>query len=217
MSEILFKIGNSNEYEDGDILAVKPNGYVLTWPQIDTWLSTGNAPVEIISLWPDYLVRQYNRRFRRMQYLRTKSIVDCINTLLLKNGKTVNDLTQKEIEDKTKTIEQEKNICDVDLAKMMQHGIDTSWGWEDLKKHGVLMVDNLYDHDREAILMPDRTDDAKADYIKKRCHKIDYKSLLPTKDIADLKDKEKFKPVDRTKTHTVKNTIISKYGKLQSA
>jgi hypothetical protein len=190
MAEILYKVGDSGGRKDGDVLTVKPDGYTLDWEDIESWINTGNPPSST-NAWPDYLVRRFSIRFKKIKYLLSHTTQEVMSRYNIQG------------DDAKERAEDMVAMANHDVSMMQQYGIDTNWGWEDLKAHGVAKVGNLDLNEIYGMIEPERTDDDKGEIVAKSSHKFEYEKTLDSKAVADLRDKAKSVAVDRKATVAV--------------
>lgn len=209
MAEVLYKIGDSGGSEDGDVISIKPDGYHVTWSNVQAWVQTGEPPA-VTTTWPAYLRQRFKNRILRMKYIYTHTAEECAVALLAMKGEDFYSLPTEKQASLIARAEEEKSFVASDLVELQAYGLDTSWGWGDLKAHGVIKISDVDTHDMEHLKEALRSDDMRQDYLKKRAYRINFRAVLDAQTIADLEDHDILVPVDRETAFTKAQVVEAK-------
>jgi len=181
MAEILFKVGDSGGSKDGDILAVKPDGWLIPGVAMRAWIEDGVEPAILVEM-PGYLQRRARRGMSRLRWTLEHTAAEVAKEFDLGD-------------EKMGTEEKAVATKDADYAKT--NGSDTSWGRDDLKIHATVRVEGLTLHDIQELL--DRRQDV--DHIgrihAKRLHTFEFRKVLSAEVVSRMSDKEQRVDVDR--------------------
>jgi hypothetical protein len=181
MAEILFKVGDSGGYRDGDIIAVKGDGHALSGAEMQAWIDEGREPASVAS-WSGYDQRRYRQRIIELQWKLAHTDAEVEKEYALPAG----------------TAKLDRPLWQSDREKFVTLGCDTNWGFSDMTTHGVLRVEGLGIESAEELTEADYAVDhiGKMEF-KRRC-RLDYASALPAKKVQDLRDKTQLVKVDRS-------------------
>jgi len=181
MSELLLKVGDSGGYRDGDIIAIKPDGWLISPSGMATWLKDGKEPMFLATM-PLYIANGCRRRVLAIRWKRAHTAAEVEAEYGLSKGAG----------------EMEKAEADRDAAEFEATGLDTNWGTSDLKVHAVVRVADLTEHDTREFLDRDWVNDHTHRTLGKVCYRLPYANVLAPEKVADMQDKTKRVDVDRT-------------------
>jgi len=174
MAEVSFKVGDSGNYRDGDVLIFAPTGILLSPAEITAWFASGTTPAAWSTI-PAYKQRRVRRRL-----LITKWLTEHSPAEIVAEGFHVDLAGAVKL----------KASAQADRDDYLLVGYDTNWGREDLKVHGAVRVDGITaDHVFE-LLECDEAESHRPNQIGKRRWRIRYRNYLGAGVIANLEDKE---------------------------
>ena len=192
MTEILFKVGDSGGYRDGDIIAVKPDGWLISPADMTAYIATGKEPAVLAEM-PDYQADAVRRRVLAIRWKQAH--------------------TAAEIEAEYKLPKDagamEKADADADAAEFGTNGLDTNWGTQDLKSHAVVRVADLTEHERTDILDRDWKNDHTNAMLGKVKHQLPYATVLDAAKVTAIQDKALRVDVDRVSVPLAKAVIVT--------
>ena len=67
MAEIAIKIGDSGSYRDGQVISIKPNGWLIPPAEMVTWIRAGTEPAMLTPM-PRYLQGILRRRINKVRH-----------------------------------------------------------------------------------------------------------------------------------------------------
>ena len=179
--EVLIKIGDSGGSRDGQIIAVKPDGWLIPGAAMAAWIDGGKEPV-VLGVMPRYLADRHRRVVNRARW----DLAHTAAEMAVEYDISVYDAaTQKRRATEWRAI-------------MIAKGADTNWGYEDLKTHFALRIDSADPHDYLELVDRDQDTGHKALVTAKRRNKIDYKTLYDAAKLTAIADKTLRVDVDRT-------------------
>lgn len=182
MAEILVKIGDSGGSRDGEVIAIKPDGWLIPGAAMATWLRTGVEPLTLAAM-PDYLQRRIRRRILRLRWLLTHAVPEI----------------QAEYEEYNLESEalRQKTMAEADQERMESLGLDTNWGYDDLRIHAAVRVEDMTGHEAAELLDSADEVDHHGEWRAKRRWRLRYEATVDAKALADFRDPAKLVPVDR--------------------
>ncbi|NQU36712.1 MAG: hypothetical protein HQ526_03840 [Actinobacteria bacterium] len=178
--ELLIKIGDSGGSKDGQIIAVKPNGWLIAGSDMRTWIDDGVEPVVLLVM-PQYQSDQLKRRINRLRWELTHTAAEIATEFDSDEQSAAND----------------KAMAVTDRARMIAEGVDTNWGFEDLKTHFALSIDSDDPHDYIELVDREQGTDHKARITAKRRNKVEYDKVYDAAKLAEILDKDRRVDVDR--------------------
>lgn len=178
--ELLIKIGDSGGSRDGQIIAAKPNGWLISPADMLAWIDDGKEPIVLAEM-TQYQSDQLKRRISRLRWELTHTAAEIA----------------KEFAITVENAESDKARAITDRARMIAEGVDTNWGFEDLKTHFALKLDSDDPHDFVEFCDREQDTDHKAEITAKRRNKVDYAKLYDAATLTDIADKDKRLDVDR--------------------
>ena len=179
--EVLIKIGDSGGSKDGQIIACKPDGWLIPGETMAAWIDGGKEPV-VLSVMPRYLADRHRRVVNRARW----DLAHTAAEMAVEYDISVYDAATQ----KTRATEWR--------AIMIAKGADTNWGYEDLKTHFALRIDSADPYDYQELVDRDQDTDHKALVTAKRRNKIDYSTLYDAAKLTAIADKTLRVDVDRT-------------------
>lgn len=192
--EVLIKIGDSGGSKDGQIIACKPDGWLIPGAAMAAWIDGGKEPVVLAEM-PQYQSDRLKRRINRLRWERMHTAEEIVAEFVLVKPEDANDTA------KVAVAMQEASdrivLAESDRARMIAEGVDTNWGFEDLKVHFALKLTSTDPHDYIELVDREQGTDHKAVVTAKGRNKIDYATLYDAAKLADIADKEKRLDVDR--------------------
>ena len=171
--EVLFKIGVSGGYRDGDVIFVKPDGWRIPAATMAAWLATGKEPA-ILAEMPRYLADRKRRQIAKIRWKvsHTAAEIEAEFKLSAGNG------------------EQSKAEAENDSHLLSTIDSDTNWGTDTLKHHGVLRVADMTMHEVAEVTDSDETVDHLGRPLGKARYKVPYKTLVSAEKVAEFLDRE---------------------------
>ena len=192
MSEICFKVGDSGGYRDGDVIAVQPDGWLIPPVEMARYLADGTEPA-VLAAMPKYQADRVRRRVLAIRWKLSHTDVEIEKEYNLPKGAGAD----------------ERSMAQADVAEFSANGLDTAWGTQDLKSHGIVRVVNLTAH--EIIELTDR--DATVDHVGKTLgkvrYKVDYAAALSAAKVTALRDKTLRVDVDRVSAALPKTVAVA--------
>lgn len=192
MSEICFKVGDSGGSKDGDVLAIMPDGWLISAVDMAAWLDKGTEPAVLAEM-PKYMADRLRRRVLAVRW---------------KLAHTAEEV-EKEYGLPAGAGEHEKEEGDADAAKFAANGLDTNWGTLDLQHHAVVRVPDLTGHEIAEFSDPERTVDHRGKPLAKKRYRVAYETALSPVKIAAIRDREVRVPVDRAAA-LAKSVVVAK-------
>jgi len=186
--ELLIKIGDSGGSKDGQVIAAKPDGWLIPGTAMVAWIDLGKAPAVLAEM-PRYLADQIRRVINRIRWDLAHTVEGIVAEYNIRAP------TQEIAEQKA---EQYKALAVADRARMIVEGADTNWGYEDLRVHFALKIDSDDPHDFLEFVDCDRDTDHLATWRGKRRNKVDYSQLYDAAKLTLIADKQQRVDVDRT-------------------
>ena len=190
MSEIIFKVGDSGGYRDGDVIAVMPDGWLIPAADMAAWIATGKEPA-ILAEMPVYKANACRRRILAIRWKQAHTAAE----------------VEAEYGLSKDTGEMEKVDADRDAAEFGTNGLDTNWGTTDLKTHAVVRVADLTAHEERKLLDRDWANDHTSRTLGKVRYRLPYVEILDAQKVADIQDKAKRVDVDRASVPLAKSVI----------
>lgn len=138
--EVLVKVGTNQKYEDGMIIDIKRPGVLITPADINSYITTGTVPASVQSLprWKKQQLKQHILEVRTINQLSPGQLKN-----LFPNS--IEDVAEAQaIKDKNSEL----------ITLATTHGIDTNWGFEELKKHVAIAVTGAPDDSIEEFRQP---------------------------------------------------------------
>lgn len=178
--ELLIKVGDSGGYKDGQIISVKPSGWLISPTDMEAWIDDGKEPAVLTEM-PEYQVNRLKRRVNRLRWELSHTAVEIAAEFNFDEEES----------------ERRKAMAESDCSRMMILGVDTNWGYEDLKVHHVLRVAKIDDHDYIELVDRDRNIDHIARIKGKRRYCVNYAPQYSPAELVDIRDKAKRVEVDR--------------------
>lgn len=179
--ELLIKIGDSGGSKDGQIISVRPNGWLIPGLIMKAWIDGGKEPVVLAEM-PRYLVDRLNRRINRLRWELTHTVVEIA----------------AEFDFDEQLAENDKALAVVDRARIIAEGVDTNWGFQDLRIHFALKINSDDPYDYIEFVDREQGTDHKALVTAKRRNKVDYMKLYDAVKLSAIADKEQRVEVDRS-------------------
>ena len=68
MAELLIKIGDSGGSKDGHIMAIKPDGWLISPADMTTWITVGTEPLILVSM-PRVVSDVLKRRINKLRFM----------------------------------------------------------------------------------------------------------------------------------------------------
>jgi len=190
MSEILFKVGDSGGYRDGDVIAVKPDGWLVSGTDMAAWLREGHEPAVLAEM-PAYQANALRRRVLGIRWKQAHTVAEVEAEYKLPKGAG----------------EMEKADADRDAAEFEANGLDTNWGTSDLKTHAAVRVAGLTAHDMIDLVDRDWANDHTNATLGKVRNRVAYDEALPAATVAAMRDKARRVDVDRASAPLAKSAI----------
>ena len=190
MAEICIKVGDSGGYRDGDVIAVRPDGWLIPAADMAVWLAGGKEPA-VLAAMPKYMADGQRRRIAAVRW------------------KTAHTAAEVEVEYKLPkgAGEMEKADADRDAVLLSTVDADTNWGTLDLQHHAVIRVTDVTFHEERELLDRDWKNDHTNATLGKVRYRVPYDSVLSASVVADMRDKDKRVDVDRASAPLVKSVI----------
>lgn len=180
MAEISFKVTQSGGYRDGEIISVKPDGWHIQSWDILAWVQNGVVPPSVVGM-PEYRKRRLARRIAEVKWKLTHTAEEIEAEWSLSEGAGI--------------IEKEKAENTRDM--LLEAGLDTNWGYEDLKLHGVVCVDDVSEHDAVEFVDADQNTDHIGFAKAKRRWRFRYWEHLTVEKVEAFRDETLRVQVDR--------------------
>ena len=180
-AEVLFKVGDSGGHADGDIISVKPPGWLIPSDAMTAWIEDGVEP-DILAEMPQYLQRRWRHRIRRLRWVLSHTAAEVAKELGLGDEEMGAE---------------EKRLAAHDADGLKAEGADTSWGRLDLRHHAAVRVSGLTLHDVKELLDPYRDTDHIGRFRAKRRHGFKYRDVLPAEAVSRITDETQRVDVDR--------------------
>ena len=187
--ELLIKIGDSGSWKDGQVLAAMPDGWLVSPADMLAWIDDGKEPALLASM-PGYMADRLRRRVNRLRFELTHTAVELAKVFKIPEDDATND----------------KNIAVADRARMVAGGVDTNWGFADLRVHFALRVDGMTGHEVAECLEGESSVDHLAIPGGRRRNRVAYETTYDAEKMADIQDKALRVEVDRVTA--VDKTII---------
>jgi len=181
MAEILFKVGDSGGSKDGDIISIKPDGWLIPASDMVEWIDNDIEPT-ILSEMPNYLQRRWRQRICELKWKLNHTAKEIAKEFNLGDEESGN---------------MEKEIAIKNANNFKTEGADTSWGRMDLVTHAAIRVDGLSLHDINELTDRFRDEDHVGYIRNKRRYGLQYRNILPIKKINMILDKKRRVNVDR--------------------
>ncbi len=191
MAELLFKVGDSGGYKDGQVIAVKPDGWLIGKTDMAKWIDNGIEPAEISQM-PEYLQFRLQRRINKVRWMLSHSLLD-----IAAEYDTNQDAAQHE-----------KDIAQLDADGFKVDGLDTNWGREDLKVHCVVWVDGFSEHDCLNLVDSEQDTDHKAIEKAKRRWRVDYQNVFTAQELVKIWDERT--RVDVNRVVAISDNLVKK-------
>jgi hypothetical protein len=204
MSEVCFKIAPGDPENDGRVIAILPDGWLIpsldmyAWLKVDAVLGEALAKEPaILAEMPRYMADRCRRRVLAVRW---------------KLARTAEEI-EKEYALPAGAGQHEKDMATEDLAKFVENGLDTTWGTEDLKVHAVVRVPDLTAHEQAEYLDKPRSVDHLGKPLavgkSKGRYKVDYAAVLSAAKVAAMRDPAVRVDVDRASAPLAKSVIVS--------
>ena len=193
--EILLKIGPGNSWKDGEVIAIKPTGYLIPGADMAKWINDDKEPAMVATM-PGFLQRRLQRRIVRLRYLLTHTPDEISQNVF----KPLVTLTVEQLEKIRPTAQHEKDIATSESSIMQIHGLDTNWGSDDLKHHAVLVVEDMTPDELETMLEADQNVDLLAAKTGQRRIRYKYEDVVDAPEAGLLRDKELRVDVNRVRS-----------------
>jgi len=218
--EVLYKVGDSNpgnhsqasNWEDGQIISIKDEGYWWTAAQLNQWVQNDIGPPNFTDLaateqasWNRTrlrLRRFTHPNFTRLGHINRRFDVN-VTQQQLDNARNAPDPgpQQRRLLGMDSKCESQEAALQRQVDRITTHGgVDTNWGFSDLLHHGVVRVDATVRQLNRALEQPtDETVDVMQPRRRwaKRAWRVDYPSFLTAPQIADLVNPAVLVLVDR--------------------
>lgn len=179
--EVLIKIGDSGGYTDGQIIAVKPDGWLISALDMKAWIDEGKEPTVLADM-PEYQVNRLKRRVNRMRWELSHTAAEIATEFKCDE---VSDAAIR------------KEHAESDRTRMVTLGLDTNWGYEDLKTHFAVRVAQANDHDYKELADMEIGTDHLAAPIANRRYRVAYEAQFDAAALADIRNAAKRIEVDR--------------------
>jgi hypothetical protein len=187
MAEICFKVGDSGGYRDGDILSIKPDGWLVLGGEMREWFGRGIEPSVLAGL-PGYLQREARRVVARVGWKASHTALEIAQEYGLKKPDGKWDAEDGE---------HERLQAEADIARACAEGVDTHWPWKTLRAHGVVRVNALTLNDIAELTEHDFREDHIGHPTGKRRHQFRYWEHLAPPEVEALRNKALRVDVDR--------------------
>jgi hypothetical protein len=201
--EVSIKIGDSanygtdpvNGWRDGAPIEVKPPGFFFSPAECQDYFDTGTPP----SSWSSLRAHDQEVIKRRLDQL----------TYLTEPGRTALEVTTIRNPDDPTNVKNlataQKMIAQAEGAvfQMTTYGLDTAWGWNDLRVHGVILMDIGWNDWLNFMDPPIITTDhpvAPLRTARRKRWRVTYENFVPAGTIADLQDNGTYVAVNRGMT-----------------
>ena len=193
--EVLFKIGDSGGSRDGQIISAKPDGWLIPGTTMMAWIDIGKPPTMLAEM-PRYQVDRLLRRINRLRWELSHTAAEI--------AAEFDGIDEEQAE-------RDKALAVADRTRMITEGVDTNWGFADLKVHFALKIDSNDMHDYIEFCDREQDTDHKALITAKRRNKVDYSKLYDAAKLTVIADKEQRVDVDRSTAiaKTVVEPILS--------
>ena len=196
MSEVLIKIAPGDSENDGRVIAILPDGWLISSADMAAYIDDGKEPA-VLTTMPRYMADRVRRRVLAVRW---------------KLAHTAEEI-EKEYALPAGAGQHEKDMATEDLAKFVENGLDTTWGTEDLKVHAVVRVPDLTAHEQAEYLDKPRSVDHLGKPLavgkSKGRYKVDYAAVLSAAKVAAMRDPAVRVDVDRASAPLVKSVIVS--------
>lgn len=198
--EVIFRIGDGPRGKDGMPLAVMGEGFLLTKAHIVTYMQSDVLPAGFLAL-DENLQDGVLRRLMQIRYLTgTERTVGQVATK--KWGLRYTTGTEAQRTYMEAIAEGLLAGAAADRALVLEHGLDTNWGFSDLKLFGIIRAD-LPPAVVEDLVSPelDETTHPYEDpkFLRFRKWRVPYQVLVPG-NVAAWQDRNQHVPVDRAGT-----------------
>lgn len=197
-NELLLKIGNSGSWVDGQVIAVKDTGYLISGTAITAWIDESIVPTKVNTM-PGYLRRRVKRRILKLRYALTHTNEEVALNLL--------EISPEDLEEQIDEAIETKQQAVIDRAKLEEFGLDTNWGIEDLKIHAVVLIEDVTLNEIEGLLEEKREVGMIGKKQGRRKKRFRYETLVGESEKSDMRNKRKYVPVNRTRTPLNKSKI----------
>lgn len=206
--EVLIKIGDSGGSKDGQIISVLPDGWLISALDMKAWLDDGIESA-VLGDMPEYQVRRLQRRINRLRWVLAHTAAEFVaeflppvrTTRIDPITKAVIILTPEEIaeamDQQEQEAEREMAIAVADRTRMIALGVDTNWGYEDLKVHWAVRLEKLNDHDYPGLKEREQDIDHQGRITAKRRYRVAYESHHTVAQLTNIRDPAKRIEVDR--------------------
>ena len=200
LAEVLIKIGDSvpgeialeTNWLDGQPVVVKPYGFSITPAEMYQWIYNEITPANLSLFKPN----------RRERIEKTVARVRDLNV----SGATFEEIALRLYPSSTigaKELSEARDLCmssEAIMGTFLTYGIDSNWGYGDLKSFGVVIVDIDVDDMSDITTPPLKSVDpvfVSDESWARRRYKVPYSTLLSIETVALLSDKEIYVPVPR--------------------
>ena len=175
--EVLYRIGQSDSWVDGDPVEVRPSGVFITEAEFASWLE-GSEPSSISTLRPQRAARM--RGFAR----RIKTLID--PALDMGAVAAASLITTQEVAD------QRADALAIRDKIASMGGVDSTWGFEELRKMSVMIADLSLDEIEEMTSTVEDIPEGRINpvFVRRRPAFVDYRSLLSGDSVADIVNPE---------------------------
>ncbi len=146
MAEVLFKVGDSGSWRDGEPIVAKPSGLYIS---ADDWLSWVNLDGPRLGTPPPGykgLRRRQREIHRRYAFQARLLLAPNLGTRKSFLGSWA-DRDPDELEDQAKVYEHA-------LLNIKEMGYDTNWGFEERRRHGIMTVEMSLEDVEDALAPP---------------------------------------------------------------
>lgn len=218
--ELLFRVGDNpgqmglGAWKDGMIIDFKRRGEDFVTSELVTWIGTygtgvlGADPTGF-SATPESTQVNWRRRMKQLNYLLHSAVqsgnataLETLRAIRFPEGYTSEEERLDQIGDIQAMAREADRIRDLIVS---HGGIDTNWGYTELKVHGVVCVDLTYEQVINAKEGP--TDETVHPILKRKAWarsgwRVKYESFMTAARIARIRDREDIVPVNRTTIYT---------------
>ena len=177
LCEVLYRIGASASWVDGDPVEVRPAGVFVTEAEFAAWLA-GTEPTSIATLRP--------QRAARM-----RSFLQRIKTLIADDFDAEQIAAASSIETDEVELQRRDALAIRDKIALMG-GVDSTWGFEELRKMSVMIADLSLDEIDEMTSTVEEIPQGAVNpvLVRRRPAFVDYRTLLSGGSIDDILDPE---------------------------
>jgi hypothetical protein len=182
ITEILFKVGDGTKAKDGMPLAVKGEGYLLTPAELTTYIQSEVLPAGFLAL-PENEQAGHLRRINQIKYLTQAGLT--AGQVATKKWGYFYTTGYAETRLKMEEIALGYIMQAIeDKIYIMNHGLDTNWGFVDLTVFGVVRADvtpmvaeDLIERELDEAAHPY----AEPTYLRFRKWRVPYETLVPNR------------------------------------